>query len=45
MGQYTDEFLFSDIIDLDDNMIIDGMKTEAVTDRKVPIHPEIKPDI
>jgi len=28
---------------LDDNMIIGGMKTVAGTDRKVPIHPRIKP--
>lgn len=28
---------------LDENMIIGGMKTVAGTDRKVPIHPRIKP--
>lgn len=28
-------------IDLDNNMIIDGMKTAAGTNRKVPIHPEV----
>lgn len=30
-------------IDLDNNMIIGGMKTAAGTNRKVPIHPDIKP--
>lgn len=30
-------------IHLDENMIIGGMKTEAGTNRKVPIHPLIKP--
>ena len=35
--------LIKDNIHLDDNYLIGGMKTDAGTDRYVPIHPQIKP--